>query len=277
MTDPDPRRGGTRAITSLNNASVKAIRALRMRKVRRQTGLFTAEGASLLLMARAAGWSPRSLLFLAGSAERGVAAALVTWARSWGAECLEVSAAVLGKLAAKDNPQTMLGVFEQRWAPEPDAARLPRSALWLALEGVRDPGNLGTIIRTLDAVGASGAILVGNTVDPYAYDSVRASMGSIFNVPLLRQTTEGFLAWRARFSGEVVAAELGAGEDFRARAYSRPALLMMGSEGAGLTPALAIAASRRVKIPMAGRLDSLNLAVATALMLYEIARADLHL
>ena len=277
MADPDPRRGATRAVTSLSNASVKAIRALRMRKVRRQTGLFAAEGASLLLMARAAGWSPRSLLFLAGSAERGIAATLAAWARASGAECLEVSAAVLGKLAAKDNPQTMLGVFEQRWAPEPDAARLPGSALWLALEGVRDPGNLGTIIRTLDAVGASGAILVGNTVDPYGHEAVRASMGSIFNVSLLRQTAERFLAWRARFAGEVVAAELGAGEDFRAHPYSRPVLLMMGSEGAGLTPALAEAASRRVKIPMAGRLDSLNLAVATALMLYEIARAELHL
>ena len=81
MTEPDPRRGGTRTVTSLNNASVKAIRALRMRKVRRQTGLFAAEGASLLLMARDAGWSPRSVLFLAGSAERGVAATLAQWAR----------------------------------------------------------------------------------------------------------------------------------------------------------------------------------------------------
>jgi RNA methyltransferase, TrmH family len=277
MADPDPRRGATRAVTSLNNASVKAIRALRMRKVRRQTGLFAAEGASLLLMARAAGWSPRSLLFLAGSAERGVAATLAAWARASGAECLEVSAAVLGKLAAKDNPQSVLGVFEQRWAPEPDAARLPASALWLALEGVRDPGNLGTIIRTLDAVGGSGAILVGNTVDPYAHEAVRASMGSIFNVSLLRQTAEKFLAWRAGFSGEVVAAELRAGEDFRAHPYSRPVLLMMGSEGAGLTPELAGASTRRVKIPMAGRLDSLNLAVATALMLYEIARTELRL
>jgi TrmH family RNA methyltransferase len=276
MADPDRQRGKLRAITSLQNPSVKAIRALEMRKVRRKTGLFTAEGASLLLMAQQAGWPLKSLLILAGSAQQGVASALLQWARASGAACLEVSAAVLSKLAAKENPQTMLGVFEQRWVPEPPAV-VPPEALWLALEGVRDPGNLGTIIRTLDAVGGSGAILVGNTVDPYAREAVRASMGSIFNVPLLRLTTEGFLAWRAGWRGEVVAGELGASEDFRARPYRCPVLVVMGSEGAGLSRALAAAASRRVKIPMAGRLDSLNLAVATALILYEVRRERLSL
>jgi TrmH family RNA methyltransferase len=275
MGEAEGRRGRARAITSLHNASVKAIRALEMRKVRRRSGLFIAEGASLLLMARAAGWSARSLVYLSGSAQQGVARSLLDWAQTCGAECLEVSAGVLAKLAHKDNPQTMLGVFEQRWAREPPAAA--RDALWLALEGVRDPGNLGTIIRTLDAVGAGGAILVGNTVDPFAREAVRASMGSIFNVPLLRLAPEDFLAWRRGWQGEVVAAELAATEDYRAVPYARSVLLLMGSEGPGLTPALAAAATRRVKIPMAGRLDSLNLAVAAALLLYEIRRERLRL
>ncbi len=276
MPPPEPRHGKVRAITSLQNASVKAVRALEMRKVRRETGLFAAEGASLLLMARQAGWRVKSLLMLAGSAETAAATALLAWAQASGAECLEVSSAVLAKVAAKDNPQTVLGVFEQRWMREPPAA-VPREALWLALEGVRDPGNLGTIIRTLDAVGASGAILIGNTVDPYGREAVRASMGSIFNVPLLRLSQEHFLSWRAGWPGEVVAAALAASEDFRARPYHCPVLLLMGSEGPGLTPALSAAASRRVRIPMAGTLDSLNLAVATALMLYEIKRDTLCL
>ena len=122
MPRPEPRRAETRAITSLQNERVKLIRSLEMRKVRRDTGLFVAEGASVLAMARDAGWAPRMLVLLAGSAGSGIHRELLDWALAAGAECLEVSEAVLGKLAAKDNPQTMLGVFAQRWAAEPDAA-----------------------------------------------------------------------------------------------------------------------------------------------------------
>ncbi len=274
---PDPRRGATRAITSLQNERVKLIRSLEMRKVRRETGLFVAEGASVLMTAREAGWVPRMLVFLAGSAQAGVARELLTWAEAAGAECLEVSPAVLAKLAAKDNPQTMLGVFEQRWAAEPAAERLAQDALWLALEAIRDPGNLGTIIRTADAVAAAGVILVGTSCDPYSHEAVRASMGSIFNVPLVRMSAERFLALVAAWEGDVVGTHLSGREDFRAVRYRAPTLLAMGSEGPGLSAELAAACSRLVKIPMAGSLDSLNLAVATALMLYEIRRSDLRL
>ena len=274
---PDPPRGETRAITSLQNERVKLIRSLDMRKARRETGLFVAEGASVLVTARDAGWTPRMLAFLAGSASSGVPAGLVQWAQAANAECLEVSEAVLAKLAAKDNPQTMLGVFEQRWAPEPAPNAVADDAVWVALEGVRDPGNLGTIIRTADAVGAGGVLLIGNCCDPYSHEAVRASMGSIFNVPLVRVGAEAFLAWAKTWRGDIVGTHLDAREDFRAPRYRLPALLVMGSEGPGLSPGIAAACSRLVKIPMAGRLDSLNLAVATALMLYEIRRPSLSL
>jgi TrmH family RNA methyltransferase len=299
MPPPEPPRGGVRAITSLQNERVKLIRSLEMRKVRRETNLFVAEGTSVLVMARDAGWAPRMLIFLAGSAQAGVARELLAWAEAAGAECLEVSQAVLAKLAAKDNPQTMLGVFEQRWASEP-ASSFPRrrestplsaqerpgavdprlrgdDVVWVALEAVRDPGNLGTIIRTVDAVGASGVALVGTSCDPYSHEAVRASMGSIFNVPLVRLSLERLLALAAAWKGDVVGTHLSGREDFRAAPYRAPTLLAMGSEGPGLSAEVAAACSRVVKIPMAGRLDSLNLAVATALMLYEIRKERLRL
>jgi TrmH family RNA methyltransferase len=270
-------RPGTRAITSPQNERVKLIRALEMRKVRRETGLFVAEGTSLLLTARAAGWLPRILVFLAGSRGRQSSAELARWAEGAGAECLEVSPSVLAKLAGKDNPQSMLGVFEQRWASLPDARGLGDRELWVGLEAPRDPGNLGTILRSVEAVAASGVLLIGNSCDPYSREAVRASMGSVFNVPVVRTEAKAFLAWRAHWQGEVVGTHLGAGEDFR-QAHSRPpVLLLMGSEGPGLSPELVPACSRLVKIPMAGGLDSLNLAVAAALMLYEIKREALHL
>ena len=201
MPRPESRRAETRAITSLQNERVKLIRSLEMRKVRRETGLFVAEGASVLAMARDAGWAPRMLVLLAGSAGNGIHRELLDWALAAGAECLEVSEAVLGKLAAKDNPQTMLGVFEQRWAAEPDVASVAADALWVVLEAPRDPGNLGTIVRTADAVGASGVALVGASVDPYSREAVRASMGSVFNVALARFSPERFVAWAASLAG----------------------------------------------------------------------------
>jgi TrmH family RNA methyltransferase len=273
---PDPR-GTPRAITSLQNERVKLIRSLDMRKARRETGLFVAEGASILVTARDAGWTPEVLVFLAGSASSGIHCELLDWGQAAGAECLEVSEAVLAKLAAKDNPQTMLGVFKQRWVHHPPAPKVASRDVWVALEGVRDPGNLGTIVRTADAVGAGGIVLIGNAVDPYSREAVRATMGSIFNIGLTRMTAQEALAWVARWPGDVVGTHLGATEDFRARGYRPPTLLLMGSEGPGLSAELSAVCTRLVKIPMAGRLDSLNLAVATGLMLYEIARDRLRL
>jgi TrmH family RNA methyltransferase len=277
MPRPEPQRGHPRAITSLQNERVKLVRSLDMRKARRETGLFVAEGASVLLSARDAGWRPRMLLFLAESAGSGAPRKLLAWAQEAGAECLEVSQAVLAKVAAKDNPQTMLGVFEQRWQSDLGPVEAAGEQLWVALESARDPGNLGTIIRTVDAVGGSGVVLIGNSVDPYSREAVRASMGSIFNVPLARMGVQDFLARASSWPGDIVGTHLEAREDFRAVGYRAPTLLLMGSEGPGLSPGLAAACSRLVKIPMAGRLDSLNLAVATALVLYEIRKERLRL
>ncbi len=263
-------------ITSLQNERVKLIRSLEMRKARKETGLFVAEGAALLITAREAGLAPRMLVFRAGSAE-GVTKGLIAWALNAGAEVLEVSEAVLGKLAAKDNPQNLIAVFEQSWSEAPSASTTTESATWLALEEVRDPGNLGTVIRTMDAVGGAGIVLVGSCCDPFAHECVRASMGSIFAVPLARLSREAFLDWRRGWPGDVVGTHLAGTQDFRAALYRSPTLLVMGGEGPGLSPELTAACDRLVKIPMAGTLDSLNLAVATALTLYQIRGPNLRL
>ncbi len=264
-------------ITSLTNDRVKAIRALEMRKERKETGLFVAEGASILMTAREHDFVPETLVYQANAATGQVHQGLVSWALDKGSEVLEVSAAVLEKLASKDNPQAMLGVFKQRWAEPPVAKLVPRDATWLALEEVRDPGNLGTIVRTADAVGASGVILVGQCCDPYSREAARATMGSIFAVPIMRMTREEFLAWRSGWPGDVTGTHLEATEDFRKAAYRAPVLLVMGSEGPGLSDSLTRSCSRLVKIPMAGDLDSLNLAVATALTLYQLRSGSLKI
>lgn len=257
-------------ISSLTNDRVKAIRALTMRKVRKETGLFVAEGTSLLESARINGFTPETIVFRRGGQRNAVADRLIDEALAERREVLEVSEAVLGKLASKENPQTILGVFRQHFhaAPEPDG--LAKSETWLALEQIRDPGNLGTIVRTADAVGCTGIVLVGVCCDAYSPEVVRATMGSIFSVPLVRMESARFVKLAVRWPGDVVATRLDAKDDFRHVRYKTPALVVMGSEGPGLSNELAELANRRVKIPMAGELDSLNLAVATGLMLYQI-------
>jgi TrmH family RNA methyltransferase len=268
---------GPLVITSLQNDRVKAIRALDMRKERKATGLFVAEGASILMTARENGWSPVTLVALSQTLGQGVVKELARWTGAQGGDVMEVSTAVLGKLASKENPQSLLGVFRQRQAPLPDVSSLGEGDVWLVLEEVRDPGNLGTIIRTVDAVGGRGVILVGKCCDPWSRECVRATMGSVFAVPIARVERGGFLDWRVQWPGDVVATHLSAREDFRSARYRSPTLLMMGSEGPGLSAALNAVASRRVKIPMAGRVDSFNLAVATALVLYQMRGAQLKL
>ena len=277
MNTGSPSPFGPRPITSLTNDRVKFIRSLEMRKIRKETGLFVAEGLSILITARDLGLDPQILVFQAGTATTGIAKGLVDATLRAGRDCLEVSPAVLEKLSAKDNPQTMLGVFAQVWTDPPNPHHVPQSETWLALEEIRDPGNLGTILRTVDAFGVAGVILIGSCVDPFSREAIRATMGSIFAVPLIRMSREAFLTLAKSWPGDVVGTHLDAREDVRNATPRGPALVVMGSEGPGLTPKLTDACTQRVKIPMAGKLDSLNLSIATAITLFEFRKSHLKI
>jgi RNA methyltransferase, TrmH family len=188
-----------------------------------------------------------------------------------GGEVLEVTPEVLERLTNRDNPRAVVGVFEQRLTPL-DVLAIGSEDLWVVLDRIRDPGNLGTIIRTCDAVGANGVMLVGDCTDPFGIDAVRATMGSIFDVPLVRTTVADFMRWLAEFDGLAVGTHLSATTDYRSASYHRPMVLLMGNEQAGLPAELADVCDVLVKIPMVGAADSLNLAVSTGIMLYELAR-----
>jgi TrmH family RNA methyltransferase len=250
-------------VTSLTNPTVKAVRALHMRKARQESGLFLVEGLKAVTEAVDLARPPRMLLYSAAAAGH----PLLIRAAGVAAETLEVSEAILAKISRRENPQMVLGVFEQALA-DLDALDPGEAPCWVALEAVRDPGNLGTILRTADAAGCGGVILVGDCCDPYSVEAVRATMGSIFAVPIAKAATAEFLDWRTRWPGAVVGTLLSAKTDFRAATYRAPSLVVMGNEQAGLSEALAAACDMTVKIPMRGRADSLNLAVATGVMIY---------
>jgi TrmH family RNA methyltransferase len=241
--------------------------------VRRDSGWFLAEGLKLVSGAIEAGWRIRVLVHLEDSASsaNSVLAGVVRSTLAVGGEVLEVTPEVLERLTNRDNPRAVVGVFEQRLTPL-DVLAIGSEDLWVVLDRIRDPGNLGTIIRTCDAVGANGVMLVGDCTDPFGIDAVRATMGSIFDVPLVRTTVADFMRWLAEFDGLAVGTHLSATTDYRSASYHRPMVLLMGNEQAGLPAELADVCDVLVKIPMVGAADSLNLAVSTGIMLYELAR-----
>jgi TrmH family RNA methyltransferase len=273
MTDDDrhrgQRRGQVKEITSVANPIIKELKGLTSKKDREASGTFLAEGIGFVLEALARGWLLVTLVYAkAMKGDRQVDEASAK-ALSTGAQVLEVSEAVLGSITRRDNPQAVIGVFEQRWVGL-DALRPGKDETLVALDRVRDPGNLGTIIRTADAAGASGVILVGDCTDPFALETVRASMGSVLAMPLARCSAEEFLAWQTRSGAQVVATHLKGAVDYRSVDYARkPTVLLMGNEQSGLPDSLADAADQRVRIPQQGSAESLNLAIATAVMLFE--------
>jgi len=267
-----PRVGEVKDITSLANPIIKDIKALALKKHRDETGTFLAEGLKLVIDACELGWTVRILIY--AKAQRGTplveAIAARTVAR--GGLVLEVSEKVLTAITRRDNPQAVMAVFDQRYA-DLETLRPGVDDTFVALDRVRDPGNLGTIIRTVDAAGAAGVILVGDCVDPFAMETVRATMGSVFAVPIVRTGVQAFLAWRAMTRPFLVGTHLKGSVDYRTLSYKeRPVVLLMGNEQAGLPDALVPGCDALARIPQAGRADSLNLAVATGVMLYEARR-----
>jgi TrmH family RNA methyltransferase len=269
--------GQVKEVTSLANPLVKDIKALALKKFRDQQNAFMAEGLKLVIDALELGWSIKTLVFAKSARANPAVEKAAARTVATGGTVLEVSEKVLGAITRRDNPQMVVGVFRQHFAVLKDIR--PRGAdVWVALDRVRDPGNLGTVIRTADAVGAKGVLLVGETTDPFSLETVRATMGSIFSVPVAKATPDAFLAWRKSFGGQVIGTHLKGAVDYRSIPYGeRPTLLLMGNEQQGL-PDSPRRNLRQAHAHPAGRpRRSLNLAVATGVMLFEIRRSALRL
>lgn len=256
-------------ITGFSNPAVKAARALREKKHRKREGRFLAEGLRLLTEAREAGILPEALWLgqqrdphpLVDALEQAVVAA--------GGTIYETTTDILSKISGKDNPQTVLGVFADLPASL-EALDRSRSGIWLVGQSMRDPGNLGTMLRTCDAVGAGGLILVDQCVDPFSVEAVRASMGAVFTVPVAQAEWGDFLGWLRAGEGQLVGTSLNTRFDYRGADYAAPCFLLIGNEAQGLPPAYEAECDLLVKIPMLGKADSLNAAVAAAVMAYEV-------
>ena len=258
-----------REITAFSNPLVKQVRSLRDKKNRRAEGLFMAEGLRILTEAHDAGYLPDTLFFAAGAPAHPLLDRLIADTEADGGEAIATNADILHKLSGKDNPQVVLGVY--RSFPT-DLDRIDRAAapLWIVAQALRDPGNLGTILRTGDAVGAGGLILIDDCVDPFSVEAVRASMGALFTQRIAIASWDEFLPWLRSGKGELIGTSLKDAQDYQAVRYAQPAFLLVGNEAQGLPADYEAQCDALVKIPMLGKADSLNAAVATAVVAYEM-------
>ncbi len=258
-----------RRITAFSNPLIKRVRGLRDKKHRRDEGLFLAEGLRILAEAEEAGRLPRYIFFAADSAAHPLVRRLSAAVEAAGGEAIETDRDILHKLSGKDNPQAVIGVYP---AFATDLAALDRTSadIWIVAQALRDPGNLGTILRTGDAVGAGGLILLDDCVDPFSVEAVRASMGALFTQRIAHARWDEFIAWLRAGPGQLVGTSLRSDTDYQAPRYAAPTFLLVGNEAQGLPADYEAECDLLVKIPMLGKADSLNAAVATAVMAYEV-------
>lgn len=257
-----------RTITGFSNPTVKYLRALRDKKHRKREKRFLAEGLRLLTDARESDRLPEMLAMSTARDDHPLLAALEQATLENGGEVVECPPEILSKITGKDNPQAVVGAFAEF---DTSLERIDRDAapIWLVAQALRDPGNLGTMLRTADAVGAGGLILIDDCADPFSVEAVRASMGAVFTQQIAQAQWHEFLPWLRGAEGQLVAASLRDSQPYRGAPYEAPCFLLVGNESRGLPEEYEQACDLRVTIPMRGRADSLNAAVAAAVLAYE--------
>ena len=264
MKDPKP------VLTSRNNPQIKQIRALRQRKGRDEYGLFLVEGIRHIGEAVEAGAQIETLCFAPDLLTSHFAQELVEQQQADGTLCLALDADSFTSLADKDNPQGLLAVLRKpSWTL--DQLNVVNFPWGVAIVEPQDPGNIGTILRTVDAVGASGLILLDHTADPYHPSAVRASMGALFWYPVVQASFDDFIRWAKLQSYTLYGTSAHGSKDYQAvERFHEPLILLLGSERQGLSPEQTQHCDQLLRLPMRGKGTSLNLAVAAGVMLYAM-------
>jgi RNA methyltransferase, TrmH family len=260
-------------ITSLTNPHVKQVRSLRQKKARAETGLFLVEGIHHVGEVIAAGWEVDSVFYAPDILTSQFARDLVSHIAP---QPQPVSAQVMESLADKENPQGIIAVVHQKttrlvdlkesWEP----SRHPTCA---ALVSPQDPGNVGTILRTLDAVGADALFLLDGGVELFHPTLIRSSMGTIFWKPIIQASFFEFVAWARSGTYQLIGSSAHGDVEYQTFTPYLPWILVLGNEQKGLSPEQIQACDVTVSLPMKGHVSSLNLAVAAGVMLYQFSLA----
>ena len=251
-------------ITSVHNPQIQSLRELQKARARREQGLFLAESMKMVREAIALGLCKTLIVDTKRSEEY---AGFIADAKAQGGDILLVTSAILQALSEQKTPQGVMCTVKIPAQPQQLGGRL-----LVAMDGVQDPGNVGTILRTADAAGFDGALLSSACADLYSAKTLRATMGSVFRVPVRRVDDLPAALEELKARGyAIVATELG-GADFYAHCPHENAVLVIGSEGQGISAEVRAVATHHLALPMRGGAESLNAAVAAGIMIYEMAR-----
>lgn len=263
-------------ITSAANPIAKRVRLLADRKHRRREGAFVVDGIQPVSLAVAARADIETLIVAPELLRNRAALAMVEEQEQMGVRVARLSGELFTRLSERDGPGGLAAIVRSQAVALADLT-VAAGAVFVALCEVGNPGNLGTIIRTADATGAAGVVVIGESSDPYAPTAVKASMGSLFAMPVaITPSLDTFFNWAAGHGVQTVATSGSARDEHWSTAYRPPLALLFGSEGAGLPVAAIARADVRVRIPMTGTAESLNLAVAAGVMLYQVRRHALR-
>ena len=242
---------------------------MRQKKGRDATGLFLVEGIAHVGAALDANATIEYICYAPDSLTSDYGKQLVAQAAECHIPCLAVSDEVFDSISDKDNPSGLLAIVRK---PTSNLQSLISNSLsWhIALLSPQDPGNIGAILRTMDAVNATGLILLDGGADPYHPSAVRASIGALFYKPVMAATFSEFVAWAKGHNYNIIGASAKASTDYRTAEYKRPLILLLGSEQKGLSSEQMAACDQLIQLPMEGKVSSLNLAVAAGVMMYAI-------
>ena len=252
-------------ITSKTNSLIKQARALRQSKERAATGLFLVEGIHAVGEAVTAGWDVEAILHSSGKLRSEYGLGLLS---SFHGRIEDVAPDTLAYVADKDNPQGIIAIVHQR---RPNLVDIRKIRSGAALVSPQDPGNVGTIVRTLDAVASNVLFLLDGGVDPYHPSAIRASMGTSFWIPIVEAGFQEFVAWRGKQNYELIGTSAHEGRSLHDFRPGEPWILLLGSEQKGLSAEQRQQCDVVLSLPMRGRTTSLNLAVAAGIFLYGLA------
>jgi TrmH family RNA methyltransferase len=258
-------------ITSPSNPQIKNIRKLRDRKFRNVTNTYFVEGTRLVIEAINNYQFIDTIIVSEELITSQIGIESVMKAETLKIPILRVSKAVFESISGKDGPQGLAAVVKQKWM-DLTQENLKVKGVWIGLYEIADPGNLGTIIRTLDGIGGTGIILIDHCTDPYDPTSIRASMGAIFSKEIYKANLDGFIRWADKSGTCIIGTSDASTTDYRLGKYQEDMIILMGSEREGLPSGLINRCDQILSIPMLGQCDSLNLSVAASIMMYEVLK-----
>jgi RNA methyltransferase, TrmH family len=256
-------------ITSTANAEIKLIRKLQLKKNRDESGLFFAEGIRPVLEAAKQKADIQKIIYCPAILHSEIAKKFIEENLEKDFPFIEVDEKVFQSIASKEGPQGIAAVIKQKWYLIDEIFK-ETTGIWIGLDSVQDPGNLGSILRTLDAIGGTGIILLDQTTDAYHPTAVRASMGAIFTKKMIKLPIDQFIQWNSKSEIFIYGTDCLKGIDYQKVDYPDRIIILMGSEQKGLDQRLADVCDGLIHIPMRGKVDSLNLSNAASIILYEV-------